>query len=88
MKRRELKKSVKFITDNVVVDCIAATLNGDEKQRQQATELLPTLLRIQSDFVSRFSHVEPGIKARDYFKNLKIGLVKELNLAAEHLDEE
>ena len=85
MKRRELKKMVNTITECIIADCLATSLYGNEHHRTQACEQLPSLMRIQRDYISRISHVEPGMKASVYFSKLRVGLAKELNGIADQL---
>lgn len=85
MKRRELKKVINAITESIISDCLATSLYGPKHLRQQAGDMLPNLLRMQRDYTCRISHVEPGMKAKVYFKDLKTSLAKELTALADQL---
>jgi hypothetical protein len=85
MKRCELKKVVKTITESILSECLATSLYGPKHLRQQAGDMLPNLLRMQKDYTSRISHVEPGMEAKAYFKDLKSSLAKELTALADQL---
>lgn len=85
MKRRELKKVINNITESIISDCLATSLYGPEHLRQQACDMLPNLLRMQRDYTCRISHVEPGLKPKVYFNDLKASLAKELTALADQL---
>ncbi|MCR4919453.1 MAG: hypothetical protein K5928_06535 [Prevotella sp.] len=86
MKRRELKKMINTITECFIAECLATSLYGNGHHRSQACEQLPCLLHIQRDYISRISHVEPGMKASLYFCKLRNGLAKELGGIADQLE--
>jgi hypothetical protein len=85
MKRRELKRVVNTITESLISDCLATSLYGPEHLRQQAGNMLPNLLLMRRNYTSRISHVEPGMKAKAYFKDLKASLIKDLTALGDQL---
>jgi hypothetical protein len=56
---------------------VAASLYGNDPNRDNADALLQSIIRLQSDYISRISHVEPGIMPKKYFKILRISFTKE-----------
>ncbi|MBR1415547.1 MAG: hypothetical protein IJ570_06765 [Prevotella sp.] len=69
--RRTLKHAINGICEELFAECVAASLYGAAKHKENAEAELFTILKIQSDFIARVSHPEPGISARAYFKDLR-----------------
>lgn len=81
--RRQLKKSVKFITDELLTDCVALSLcqQGDDELLHA---LMVETLALRNDFVSRLSHTEPG-NARGYYRNFKQEFTDKANDLSERI---
>lgn len=69
--KRTLKHAINLICDELFAEAVAASLYGNDRHEDNADALLSNILRLQADFVSRISHVEPGMKATTYFKILR-----------------
>ena len=69
--KRTLKHAINGICEELFVECVAASLYGAESHKENAEALLFSILKMQSSFVARVSHPEPGIEAKVYFKNLR-----------------
>jgi len=69
--KRSLKHAINLVCEELLVECVAATLYGNEKHSDNADALLYTIITVQSDFIRRVSHPEPGMKAHLYFKTLR-----------------
>jgi len=69
--KRTLKHAINGICEELFAECIAASLYGTEKHKDNADALLFTILKIRSNYISRVSHPEPGITAKAYFKDLR-----------------
>ncbi len=69
--KRILKRKINDICSELFADCIASSLYGDQKRsEQEIKELLTSILRIHSDFISRISHPQPAMSPKKYFKKL------------------
>ena len=69
--RKDLKRTINYICSELFAECVAASLYGGGNQDKQNTEaLLTSILRINSDFVMRISHPEPGMPKKKYFQIL------------------
>lgn len=67
--RRQLKKVISRICGNVLAEAVAASLyNGVNLENAEA--LITSIMYINSDFLKRVSHVEPGMKPKKYFNTL------------------
>lgn len=82
--KRTLKRAISTVCEELMVDCIAASLYGKGNHQDNAETLLRTIIRVESDYLSRVSHAEPGMKANAYFKKLREDFTKQ---ASEILDQ-
>ena len=71
--KRSLKHAIKFICEELFAEAVAASLYGNEPQKEKsnAEDVLASIIRLEDDYTSRISHVEPGMKAKLYFKTLR-----------------
>ena len=68
--KKDLKKTINYICDDLMAESVAAALYGGKPNPENMETLLKCIMRIQSDFVSRVCHPEPGMKASVYYKDL------------------
>lgn len=69
--KRSLKKVINLICDELFTECVAASLYGAENNKDNAEALLFSIIKLQSDYVCRVCHPEPGMSAKAYFKDLR-----------------
>ncbi|HIW45023.1 MAG TPA: hypothetical protein H9986_08385 [Candidatus Prevotella stercoripullorum] len=69
--RRKLKKTINYICSALFSECMAALLYNDSKKQEVADAILTSIIIVQSNYICRISHVEPGMSPRAYFKDLK-----------------
>lgn len=69
--KRTLKRSINLITEELLIDYVAASLYGNEKHLDNAEALFFAIVRMQDDFVRRISHPEPGMPPKRYYKKLR-----------------
>ncbi|MBQ7512179.1 MAG: hypothetical protein IJU11_05495 [Prevotella sp.] len=67
--KKSLKRTINLICEDLLVECIAASLYGHN--RDCAESLFYSTIKLQRDFISRISHPEPGMPQKKYFKVLK-----------------
>ena len=68
--KRDLKRTINYITSELFAECVAASLyNGDTKQAD-VDGILSAIVMLNTDFIKRVCHPEPGVKPTLYFKNL------------------
>lgn len=75
--RRQLKKTIKCITGELLTDCIVLNLcskDSDEKYEK----LMAEVMAVHVDYVSRLSHVEKGSE-RLFFKKLREEFTERVN---------
>lgn len=68
-KRRRLKANIKLACGDLFNECIAVSLYN-KVNVDNTTALLKSIVKVQRDYLGRVSHVESGMSARTYFKNL------------------
>jgi len=69
--KRSLKRGINLICEELFTECIAASLYGAERHKDNAEALLFSIIRMQADFICRISHPESGMPAKKYFMNLR-----------------
>ena len=59
--KRDLKRTINYITSELFAECVAASLyNGDAKQAD-VDGILSAIVMLNTDFIKRVSHPEPGV---------------------------
>ena len=80
--KRSLKKTINLISEELFVECVAASLYGNDVHKHSNAEaVLSSIIKMQSDFTRRISHPEPGMDPKVYYKSLRdkfAGQVSEL----------
>ncbi len=69
--KRSLKRIINLICDELLSECVAASLYGNESHKDNAEALLFSIIQMQADFICRMSHPEPGMPAKQYYKTLR-----------------
>jgi hypothetical protein len=77
--KRTLKHAINLICDELFAEAVAASLYGNEPHKNNADVVLASIIRLETDYISRISHVEPGVKAKQYFKILRQQFTTEAN---------
>ncbi|MBQ3631247.1 MAG: hypothetical protein II949_08410 [Prevotella sp.] len=77
--KRTLKQAINLISEELFVECVAASLYGNEKHPENTEALLSSIIKMQADYISRVSHPEPGMKASQYFNNLRESFTKQVS---------
>ena len=68
--KRNLKRTINYICGDLFTEVIAASLYGDNVNKENIEALLTSIVLLRNNYVGRISHIEPGMKAKDYFKDL------------------
>ena len=69
--KRTLKKSRTQICEAMFSECVATTISAKKSSQENIEALLFSIVRMQDDYLSRISHPEPGMPAKQYFKVLR-----------------
>ena len=77
--KRDLKRTINYITSELFAECVAASLYSGQPEKGDVDSILSSIVMTNSDFIKRISHPEPGIPAKNYFKDLVAEFNKQAN---------
>ena len=69
-KKRDLKRTINYITSELFAECVAASLYNGEIKQEDVDGILSAIVMINTSFIKRVSHPEPGLSSKVYYKNL------------------
>ena len=84
--KRDLKRTINYICGDLFTEGIAASLYGENRDNDNTEAILTALLVMHSNYIRRVSHVQPGMPAKVYFKDLKDKFSKEVNEIIDQLN--
>ena len=70
MKRRELKKSINYLSGELLAECLAAVSYNKNTHVEDVESVVGSILQMQNEMLMRLSHVEPG-STKLFFKKMK-----------------
>lgn len=68
--KRDLKRTIQTICDDVFAECIAISLYEGGVHEENVESLLTSIIVTRNDFVSRISHPEPGMSQKEFYDKL------------------
>ena len=68
--KRDLKHLINKICKNLSAECAAALIGTGKLMSDNIDAIISSILIINSDFVRRISHPEPGLNQKVYFHDL------------------
>jgi len=68
--KRDLKKSLSYASSELFAICVASYLTAEKDNHDSIDATLKGIIKTHSEFVSRVSHPEPGMKPKTYYKTL------------------
>ncbi len=77
--KRDLKRTINYITSELFAETVAASLYNGKPTQEDVDGILSSIVMINSDFISRVSHPEPGVKQKTYYKKLTIDFNKQVS---------
>lgn len=69
-KRRTLKRNINTICNTLYAECVAVSLYGAKANSENIQAVVIAVAKLEADFISRMSHVEPGVKPKAFFAKL------------------
>lgn len=78
-KRRTTKGYIHAVCTDLWAECVAVSLYVAKPENYDVETMLRSIIKIEKDYISRVSHVEPGIKAKAYFKDLRSKFTEQVN---------
>ena len=82
--RRSLKQTIALVCEDLFTECVAASLYGQNKDSAKA--LIYSTAKMHNDFIRRVSHPEPGMPAKQYFKDLREKFVAQVSEIADQIN--
>lgn len=77
--KKRLKQTINAVCGAIFSECVAASLYSDKSDKADAEALLSSIITINTDYVKRVSHIEPGMKPKEYYKALKRDFSKSIS---------
>lgn len=68
--KRDLKRTINYITSELFAETVAASLYNGKPSQEDVDGILSSIVMVNSDFIKRVSHPEPGMKQGTYYQNL------------------
>lgn len=69
-KRKTIKRDIHVVCAGLWTEAVAAALYCAESDQDNIETILHSIVKLEREFTSRVSHVEPGIKPKAYFATL------------------
>ena len=82
----DLKRTINYICGDLFTEGIAASLYGENRDNDNTEAILTSILVMHSNYIRRVSHVQLGMPAKVYFKDLKDKFSKEVNEIVDQLN--
>ena len=86
MTKRELKLVINYVCDELFAECIAASIYNGTPDPENVESLLVSIVDLRDDYISRISHPEPGMPAKQYFKDLKNSFNERVSEIVDHIN--
>lgn len=84
--KRSLKKAIHAICNELLTECVAASLYGDHAQAENAEALMVTIIKTQANSMARVSHPEPGMSPRKYYNDLRSKFAAQASEIVDHIN--
>lgn len=68
--KRDLKRTINYITSELFAEAVAASLYNGKPSQEDVDGILSSIVMINSDYICRISHPEPGIVQKAFYKKL------------------
>ena len=68
--KRELKRTINYITSELFAECVAASLYNGKPEKEDVDGILSNIVMTNTDYIKRVSHPEPGMKQKVFYKKL------------------
>lgn len=77
--KRDLKKVINGICSELFAECISSSLYSSKIDKENLDAMLKSIIMMNSNYIRRISHPEPGMKSKTYYKNLIEDFNKEIS---------
>ena len=84
--KRDLKRTINYVSSDLFAEGVAHSLYDEKPVEENVEAILTSILKIHTEFVSRISHPEPGMKRKAYYKKLVEDFNKNVNEIIDQLN--
>jgi len=84
--KKSLKHAINLVCEELFTECVAASLYGNDTNKDNADALLLAIVKMQKNYCCRVSHPEPGMPAKLYYKDLREKFASEVGEIADHIN--
>ncbi|MBO5466712.1 MAG: hypothetical protein IKK92_06265 [Prevotella sp.] len=84
--KKTLKHNIEIICSELLAECIAISLYDSEVKKDNVEALLHSIIKIESNYIARISHPEPGMKPKLYYKDLIDNFSRDVNEIVDHIN--
>lgn len=76
-KRKDLKTGISYLCTELISETVATSLYDSRQNQGNILSTINAIIRMRKDYLSRVSHVEPGMKPKLYFKSIKDSFMRD-----------
>jgi hypothetical protein len=84
--KKSLKHAINLVCEELFTECVAASLYGNDTNKDNADALLLAIVKMQKNYSCRVSHPEPGMPAKLYYKDLREKFASEVGEIADQIN--
>lgn len=84
--KRQIKKAINFACGDLFAECVAINHYRTNTTQEDVDNLMASVLRLQDDMICRVSHIEPGMKASEFFKKLRQDMISRIGEIVDQLN--
>lgn len=84
--KRQIKKAINFTCGDLFAECVAINHYRKNTTQDDVDNLMASVLRLQDDMICRVSHIEPGMKASEFFKTLRQDMLSRIGEIVDQLN--
>lgn len=76
--KRAIKRNITLTSADLLAECMAIAVCNDKVDKGDINALIYAIIHMTNDYICRVSHPEPGMKAREYYRDLVESYAKEV----------
>ena len=79
MNKKDLKKIINSLCSDAFAECVAMSLYHGKAHATNVEALLGSISKTRTDYISRISHPEPGMRKKEYYDHLANSFTEQLS---------
>ena len=84
--KRKLKKEIDGICTILFAECASKMLLCENADKENIEAIISSIMAINDNYIRRISHPEPGMKPKEYFKDLIDSFNKEIGEIIDNIE--